>query len=300
MILSACVAFDDEPETYVQALKPDLYYVVGLTYPSSAVSVMFRTAKPRGQTLPVNVRLLAWANEGGNIYDGSLGDTTLDSPAEGERLLTWTGAAVVPEGLMPGAATADKIGVELRTFLPVVAYEPAPQTGGYAEVEFMGAGITATGSWIDALLQLWVKCLGDVGQLVACHSLHYVVAPWIFVQGVAPTQGVDDVSEHAPKSFHYLMFPEVLIFNEGTAWWFQDIRELYGRPGMRELLKEHPRFGPFETPEDVARAASEQLGLRYGDFLSTMTMVGEDGPDNPSRRVVEALLELSAKPGETP
>jgi hypothetical protein len=54
----------------VEALRPDLYFVVPLAARATAATVFFATTKQRGPGLPVNVRVLSWVGQDGNIYDG--------------------------------------------------------------------------------------------------------------------------------------------------------------------------------------------------------------------------------------
>ena len=130
LLLLGCIGLDDDPEVYVEALKPDLYFVVSLQADLAAALVLFRTTKPNIPTsMPSEIRVLSWANEGGNIYDGTLGDTTLSTPKERKGLWLWAGDVIFPSGPF-GQGGADKVGIELRTFLPVVGYSTHPLTGG--------------------------------------------------------------------------------------------------------------------------------------------------------------------------
>lgn len=133
-----------------------------------------------------------------------------------------------------------------------------PQAGGYADVEVDGRGIRDTGEWIDAILQLWVQCRGDLGQLLACHGLGYVVAPAVRVLAFSMPMSADKLG------FMYVTNGEV-CFERRTDGWY------YSRPpAMGEAWG--PSVGPFAEPEQVVDAAAQALELHtdLGQILQDM------------------------------
>lgn len=147
-LLSGCT-FDEDPGLYIETLKPDLFFALPMLPGTPAANIWFTTIRPKTPTLPVNIRVLTWSNEGGSIFNDTLGDVTLDSPVQDGKLLRWSGAAG-----FPASGVADKIAVELRTFLPIAAFSGRPLDGTYCEVEFDGRGILACGEWIEAFIRL--------------------------------------------------------------------------------------------------------------------------------------------------
>lgn len=248
-ILSGCDPFDESPEWYVQGLKPDLYYTWEIPQGAVAATVWFVTTKPAGPTLPIEARVLTWLWPGGNIYDDSLADTTL-KPTEREESLLFSGSVLFP----PGGAQA--IGVELRTFLSNVAWNAPLQSGGYCDVDTMGAGILNCGEWIEAVLRLWAQCRGVVGQLVRCDSQHSVLVPRIHLVGVR-TEG-PTMAEVSPREYPFLDTPELLLYATGEGWWYRaDHRRFRSSSSSSPAAAR----GPFVTAEEAARDASERMPL---------------------------------------
>ena len=260
MFAAACDPFDDNPDWYVQGLKPDLYYVREVPSGARAASVWFTTTKPKGQTLPINVDMVTWSWPGGNIYDDTLGHTRLEPIDKGNGQLRFSGIAVFP----PFGGEA--IGVEIRTFLDYVAYEAPPQTGGYCDVDIMGPGILDCGEWIHAILQLWVQCRGIVGQLVPCEKLQSVLVPKIHTVGVR-------TDDPMATEYPFLDSPHLLLYAGPDGW-------RYRAPilGFRRNVGPTAAYGPFPTAEDAALDAVTVLGLPSGDdsWSEVVEMAGAD------------------------
>lgn len=213
--------------------------------------------------MPVNVRVLTWSRDGGNLFEDTLGDITLDNPVERKKTLRW-GSAVVP----PASGAFDKIGVELRTFLPAVAYEPPPQHGAYALVEYDGRGILDYGEWIHAVLQLWVQCRGELFQLIDCHGLHYVIAPAVEVIGLSQARRMAD------KVLRYYMAPHMYMVGDANGWrWREPAPGEYGR---WQEIDAHPTRGPFATAEEALRDAVAALGMPRPTWFEDLAMFGMD------------------------
>jgi hypothetical protein len=277
---SGCTALDDTPDAYVRASKPDLYYVVPLVRQTTAAFIGFNTANPKNPPLPLTIRVLTWANEGGNLFSGTLGEVELDSPAMSGNLLRWNGTALPPPG-----SSFDKVAVELRTFLPVVAYEPVPQAGVYALVEYDGAGVLDNGPWIDAVLQLWVDCLGDVGQLIPCHGLHHVVAPQIGVLLLSSDVRVQDAA--MAEMISCLLLPSLYLAETTEGWRYR--APAPGEDGNWQPLEAHPTRGPFATPEEAARDAVATLGLTPRALAVLPELPADDNRLAGMRRLSAAL-----------
>jgi hypothetical protein len=210
----------------------------------------------------------------------------LDSPASSGKTLRWSGAVVPPYN-----AAFDKIGIELRTFLPAVAYNAMPTTGGYAEVDFMGAGIVRTGQWIEAFIQLWAQCRGgDVGQLIDCYGLHFVLAPAVEVWGLSMEQ--TSMADEQIKVISYMISPDIYLVETSHGWLYRaPAPGEYG--GTWEPIDAYPTRGPFETPEEAARDAVATLGLRPRLPWSPMpTQPGLDGIGRAAAALHAAMSEL--------
>lgn len=175
ILLTGC-DHEPTPSWYVQGLKPDMYFVIQLTRQARTVNVSWTSTKPTGDTLPVEARVITWANDGGNLYDETLGDATL-TPVDTGDFYTFSGSVVHP------LFDVDQVGIEMRSFLNYVGFRAPPLAGGYCDVEFSGRGITECGPWFHALLQLWAQCRGVVGQLVPCSGQTFVIVPQFGYRG---------------------------------------------------------------------------------------------------------------------
>ncbi|ACY19134.1 hypothetical protein [Haliangium ochraceum] len=251
LVWSACTALDQDPDYYIEPLRPDVYFALELPHQTAFASVRFQTTETLASQ---RLRVITWANEGGNIYDHTLGETTLSGPTEANGLWQWTGGAVPP----PGSAF-DKIGLQLLTPLHYVAFRAVPTTGAYALVDFAGAGITYIGEWLEAILQLWVQCRGVVQQLEPCHGLSYVLAPAVQIYAIAP--GVTVTTTDSPKHFAYMLTPNLYLKETPNGW-------LYRAPAPGEYanwkpIDAHPTRGPFDTADAAVRDAARTLGLTY-------------------------------------
>lgn len=268
-VAASCESLDSTPEFYVQSLRPNLYYVIELAYNVHTATVFFTTAKSRTPLVAENIRVISWANEGGNIYDDTLGDVTLDSPADAGSFLRWSGLVAPPYD-----SDFDKIGIELRTLLDMVAYDPVPQTGAYAEVDFMGAGIVGYGEWIEAILQLWVQCRGVVGQQIPCHGLHYVVAPEIFI-GFMPRRVQENMANiNDTTELTHFASPHLYLGLAPDGWRYR--APAPGEYSRWQPLEAYPTYGPFASAEEAARDAAATLDLRPGMWQHMAETIGLD------------------------
>jgi hypothetical protein len=160
---------------------------------------------------------------------------------------------VFPRGPFPGSGgVADQLGIELRVLQPVVSYLPAPQTGSYAEVDFTGAGIVNVGSWIEAILQLWVQCRNHNHRITECHGLHYVAAPYVRLIAISSQPGFPMAK---PTAFNYITNGETAFLFQNDGWYYQSMVGAF-------TDVERPMFGPFSTPEEAAREAVVRLQPR--------------------------------------
>lgn len=123
----------------------------------------------------------------------------------------------------------------------------------------MGAGIASCGEWIDAILQLWVQCRGDVGQLILCQGISYVIAPQIGV-GLAPRPLTGDHMADAEQGFTYILTPELYLALAGDGWRYR--APAPGEYANWKPLDAYPTRGPFADPEDAIRDAMDNLGIR--------------------------------------
>lgn len=96
LMCASCTTFDDAPDAYVRVSRPDLYFVVPMPVQATAALVGFNTANPTNPPMSLTIRVVTWANEGGNIFDDTLGEVELDSPVESGKLLRWNGTALPP------------------------------------------------------------------------------------------------------------------------------------------------------------------------------------------------------------
>lgn len=269
LLFGACT-FDEDPEFFIDNMRPDLYFALEQPEGAIAASVAFVTkARPGPITMPLNIRVLAWTDEGDNIYNDSLQDTLLDTPTERKGLLQWSGTVAFPIGRLPGDQPSAKwIGVELRTFLPIVAFNGPPQAGQFCEADFMGAGITGCGPWFQVYLNLWAVCRGVVGQLVDCHGLQYSLLPSIYVRGIGKTPG-KAMSLPAPEQPEYFLYTsDLYLYRDTDGWRYKALGPADFLPQatskFADRVAERESFGPFATSEEAARAAVAELGLKPG------------------------------------
>jgi hypothetical protein len=247
--LSACTALDGAlgkaPDMYVEGLRPDLYWHVPLIRGTVQAVVAFKTAKPvRGQ-IPISVRVLTWNRLGDNVFDATLGETELKDPVDQGTHLTWGGPAEFPGG----GAAAESLGIEIRVPYWFGGYTRTALRAEYCMAEVDGRGIDECGEWIDALLQLWVQCRGDIGQIVRCDGLNYVIAPAVEV--LALGQRPPPMAE-----FRYITNGEVYFEHRADGWY-------YSQPPARGE-EWGPSVGPFPEPESAAEEAARALDLRSG------------------------------------
>jgi hypothetical protein len=97
-------------------------------------------------------------------------------------------------------------------------------------------------------LQLWVQCHGDIGHLLPCHGLGYVVARAVRVLGFSMP-----MSAAYNAGFMYVTNGEVCFERRADGWY-------YSRPpAMGEEWG--PSVGPFAEPEQVLEEAARTLEL---------------------------------------
>jgi hypothetical protein len=252
----------------VQGLRPDLYFVIELATQATTATVFMATSKPRSPGASVAVRVVSWANEGGNIFDDSLGDAMLENPTDAGQYLRWSGF-VAP----PFMSSFDKVAVELDPLLDFSAYDPPPQTGGYALIDFTGFGVGEQGEWISAVLNLWVQCRGKVGQVIPCHGLSYVVAPEIALGFLAQRAylGLEEQDMHNDELTHFAS-PQLYLGRTLDGWRYR--APAPGEYARWRPLEELPTHGPFASAEDAARDAVVMLNLRPGVWLDAAEAMG--------------------------
>lgn len=290
LILCSCTILDDPPDAYVEALKPDLYYTAELTYPAVDASVFFSTAIVKDPPMDVDVVVLTWQGRGGSLFDDTLGDATLHSPQRRANTWRWSGAVERPFAF----SSFDRIGVELRTFIPVVAYEIGLPFGIYCEVELDGAGILDCGSWIDAASRLWIKCLGDVGQLVPCLLPNTLLAPAISILVLPVPETGADMPAAIPRGY-YLISPELYIAEMEQGWIYR--APVPGEYGKWQPIDAHPTYGPFPTAEEALRDAIDKLDLSRVPWEDWAEAFGEDKALGRAARAMASYV--AATPGST-
>jgi hypothetical protein len=277
VVAAGCTTFDGKaPDIYVEGLRPDLYWAVPLQDGTVQAVVEFRTAKPNPNLVqkPLGVRVLTWDHLADNVFDGTLAEVELLDPVETSAALSWSGAAAVPSG--PWGISARWLGVELRVPYWFEGYETMPQAGGYADVEVDGRGINDYGEWIDAILQLWVQCRGDIGHLLPCHGLGYVVAPAVRVLGFSMPMSADNAG------FMYVTNGEVCFERRADGWYYSQ------PPAMGEQWG--PSVGPFAEPEQVVEEAARTLELHTG-----LGQILEDMPEEWQRLASAHSQRITAR-----
>lgn len=257
--LGACTDFED-PNYYIESFSPVLYFGLELPRQANAAFVRWATTKPtNSERMPQpRLRVITWANEGGRAQDGTIGLRVLDSPVERSDVLLWAANATPPSGLLGGFSAFDKIAVELRPEMYTVGYSTTPLMGGnYATVDIAGAGVTEFGPWINALLEFVVQCRGDIGQIVDCHGLNYVLAPLLELRYSSPEGAV--MADAPIKTYEVILNPELYIARTSIGWLY---RTLQPDESKIKPIDAYPTYGPFDTPEEAARDAAERLSLR--------------------------------------
>jgi hypothetical protein len=288
-LLAACYEFDARPRVYVEGLKPDMLFVVELPRNTMQAGIEFATAKSRrpGEK-PTGIRVLTWSDEGDNLYDGTLADTEFNQPVELDTYLSWAGPSVFPVHPLYGPQTARWLGVEVRAEPWLIAYDPVPEAGHYCLLDFMGAGIYGCGAWVDAILQFWVQCRGDLGQLIDCHRLHFVHAPAIVVLAIGPGPGV---GQAVANTFYYWQMGDHAFLYDELGWRHAKLPpRRWNDPPLDLYDGSVPWSRPFASPAELARDAAPHLDRVWASF-------GRDiKPDNPMRGLVAALAEEFGAP----
>lgn len=281
-ILPACEFDDEPPDYYVEALRPDLFFVVPLPYQASAATVSFDTAKVEAPARAPAIEVVSWANEGGSIFDETLGELTLDTPREGKYVMKWLGP-VAP----PASTVFDKVGVALPALYQFVAY-PAPLYGAeYCEISVLGPGVVGCGDWIDAVLQMLVQCRDLLGKVISCHEFG--------AGALRPAVSVGAISKDHPYAMsgppiQFLQIAtHVLIYQARDGrWWYKALApEDFSRVRPFAGLEEREAHGPFATPEQAGQGAAAHIDVPLSAIPSG---ISEVAPESDMGRAEAALL----------
>lgn len=269
LLLSSSCTFDDEPpDYYVEAVRPDLYFGVPLSFETGQATVWLQTAKVPGPLSP-SIRVVTWSNEGGNIFDETLGNTTLDTPEEGKHTQRWFGPVVPPASL-----AFDNIGVELLPTVPYVAHMGPLRGALSCEIHVLGPGLLGCEEWVDAVLQGLVQCSDLLSALIPCHEFGQgAVRPRVIIAGLAQRQNA--MPDKRPVQFIQFGTELVIYQIEDMTWWYED-------------LSQREAHGPFSTPEAAARDAATHLDLPSGITGGGRSVTT---PDSEAGRAEQALHE---------
>lgn len=123
-----------------------------------------------------------------------------------------------------------------------------------------------------------MDCLGDVGQLILCHGLTYVVAPQIAVVLLARRVRVQN--DAMPETLSCLLMPSLYLAETTDGWRYR--APAPGEYANWQPLDAHPTRGPFATPEEVARDAVATLGLSPRE-LDILPEVPAEEPEEDAR-----------------
>jgi hypothetical protein len=290
--------FDDRPDYYVEGLRRDLFLSIPLELPGTAVTanVLFRTRKPLGAPVMLTgpVRVVSFSSEGDNIYNGTLGESVIEAPNSSEDLWDWAGSVPFPAPVFPGGGTgARRIGVEIRPGLLIEGFRAAAIAGEFCDVDVLGSGVRACGPWIEALLQLAVRCRGSVQEIIDCHGLSYVLLPAIAVVGIAsPSPLAPELSMESEATA--LFTSNLYLYLAGDGWRYKRLspHDFYQR--KFPSLDDRVSFGPFAEPEEAARHAAETLGLPPGPMYAAL--VASCDPASGIGRAAATLRDLLHSP----
>lgn len=206
--------------------------------------------------------MITWANEGGNLYDETLGDATL-TPVDTGDFCTFSGSVVHP------LFDVDQVGIELRSFLNYIGFRAPPLAGGYCDVEFSGRGIAECGPWFHALLQLWAQCRGVVGQLVPCSGQTFVIVPQVWVSGIGQVSWA--MADGDPTLYPFAYTPELYLYADPDGWRYKPVHAF----GNRAVLEATPARGPFTTAEEAAVAAAAEINVSMETWRALARMEGD-------------------------
>lgn len=287
----ACEFPDEPPDYYVESLQPDFFFVINLAYQASAATLWFATAKvqaPAGSAPTVDV--VSWANEGGSLFDETLGESSLDAPEEGKHVMKWRGPVIPP----PGSVVFDKIGVAMPAFLRFVAY-PAPLYGGaYCQISIFGPGVLGCGEWIDAVLQSLVQCRDLLGTFIPCHEFGAgALRPAVTVGAISKDQPY--AMSEQPVQFLQIATHLLIYQARDKQWWYKQLVPedfSFARPFAG--LEARQAHGPFATPEEAGRDAALHVELPLNALVPGLSTVS---PESEMGRAERALYEaLGADP----
>ena len=257
LCLGAChdLLGDDRPLLYVEGLATDVYFVGDPPAGAQTVNVAFATAPLDRMPLPsdFSISVVSFNRPGDNYFDDTLGLGELRDPVKGESRWLWAGP--VPMGYPSGA---DFVGVKIRG-LPYEAVASVPGDHNYCLVEAMGLGVRECAAWIDAILQLFVLCRGDLGQEVPCHGLSFEVVPAILLAGLGRFEpgGLMDNGQ-----FEYVCISGLVIIHDTHGWRYarQGPARKMGEPSA--ALNYSRAFGDVDAlADDIASTHGPVSGI---------------------------------------
>jgi hypothetical protein len=249
---------------------------VPLRFETDQATVWFQTAKLSGP-LSLSIRVVTWSNEGGNIFDETLGDTSIDTPEEGKYAERWFGPVVPPASL-----AFDNIGIELLPMIPYVAHMGPLQGALSCEIQVLGPGLLGCAEWIDAVLQQMVQCRDLLSALIPCHEFGQgAVRPMVIIAGLARRQNA--MSDKRPVQFIQFGTDLVIYQVEDMTWWYEALSPSALSVGRPFTAVAH---GPFSAPEAAARDAATHLDLPSGIMRGGPSVTT---PDSDAGRAEQAL-----------
>lgn len=277
LLLSSCTFDEEPPDYYIEALRPALFFGVPLRFETGQATVWFQTAKMPGPLSP-SIKVVAWSNEGGNIFDETLGDTTLDTPEEGKHTQRWFGPVVPPASL-----AFNNVGIELLPMVPYVAHM-GPLSGAMScEIHVLGPGLLGCAEWIDAVLQGLVQCRDLLSALISCHEFGQgAVRPMVIIAGLAQRQNI--MPDTRPVQFIQFGTDLVIYQGDDLTWWYEDL----SLSDFSLAQSKGEAHGPFATPEAAARDAATRLDLPIVFMRGGPSVTA---PDSDAGRAEQALRD---------
>jgi hypothetical protein len=296
---AACGAyFVSRPQQFIVPVVPGLIFPVrDLPEGAASATVVFRTNRPPAYVPDPSDKvhwIWAWANEGGNVIDGSAARADTGPPQPEQFTYRWTGTLG-----WPPQSGFDTVGVVLEPGVPYEAFRGPPLGSGYC-TETPGPGIECNGDWALGGLTGEYDCLGAIGEQIDCGGTGYHLLPAISVYGLGVNRILDEVtmageSDSDTKfkttpdvpplpeeaTFFYVM-SYVQILQAADGWRYRSLQ------GNVRVTHDSPSVGPFATARDVAEAAVADLGLQEGIWVDHMLM--QTRTDHPVGRAMAELI----------